>query len=374
MFKYVNRHSAISKIHNLNSVARILGRPELSLDDAVLVEDVDPQVIVDMLFKVKKNATRLMQDVKLDYTEKVTKEAIKNNYEYPKKLNELIKGNLVDVILYGSSAKGEGKDYDNLIIIKTLPNNFYNMIYDKAIKENGKEVGMIFVPEDILEKFLYVNVSNTLFRDHAKVLIGKVSFPVESERYVRFKELYHAGFGSAKLLSSGMNLAFRRPDIFFDKPGLFEYFMKLNRFTYHGLLMKDGYKIVDKDYILSRLKKDHDFPIPEFKLDVNYIQESFLKANKVSVEIALAMYDPKTSVSENEIFAKLQNRINNNLFLSNHDGKPLYVIKGHSRMKINDVVPVQIIRPNDKEYRKLLQDIKPSLRDQHKEFLIGLRK
>jgi predicted nucleotidyltransferase len=373
MFGFFNRHMAKSKIFNLNSVARILHRPELVLSaDELENKEISEQEIVNILFKVKKNATKLLKEVQTNYTETQHAQEEPHSFSYPKALEELLGKNVSRMFLYGSSARGKGNDFDNIVAIQNLPDDFYQKILRKGIKEEGKEVGVIFVPENLLDRFLYVNVSNTIFRSHSRAIKGSFDFPIESERYKLWKEHYHAGFGSAKLISS-LNLVFREPEILFDKPGLFEYFMKLNRFTLNALLQKGKYEVHQKEELLDILKRDFDFEIPKFRADGAYVQESFLKANKVSVDMARKMYDSTPAREENEHLLTLKMRKGPKIYLSEHEGKPVYVFGSRERIRKGDVLPVKILMPGEESYANKRNEIYHRNIDASDNFLVGKR-
>ncbi|MGV8151498.1 MAG: hypothetical protein ACP5OG_00300 [Candidatus Nanoarchaeia archaeon] len=358
MFGFQNKYMARSKIHNLNSVAAIFHRHELQLDDTPLKEeDINEEEVIKMLFNVKKNSTKLFNEVKIDSKDHKLIESTKHNFSYPSLLEKIVgENNLTRILLYGSSAKGNGNDFDNFGVLKAIPDNLYDKIRNSKPSEAGKEVGVIFVPEKILENFLYVNVSNSLFRENALALKGNFKIPVESSRYQIFKEAYHAGFGSAKLLS-GLNLVYRRPDIFFDKPGLFDYFMKLTRFTLQGLSQKGKYKALAKEEVLLRLKEEFDFEIPAFRQDNNYLQECFLKANKTSIDIAKKLYDSNLAKEEKEALVEVKNQLTKKIFKARYHGKDLYVFGGKESINLSDIVPVKILDNTDSVYHSKKREL-----------------
>ncbi len=371
MYNFFNRHSAQSKVFNLNSVATIMDKPELCIDTKILGEGVSDEIVLKTLFKIKKNATKLFKEVISNSTESEHKDLEEHNFNYSKELLKKFGNNLDSVLLYGSSAKGEGKDYDNLVVLKTLPDNLYDVIKNTKPVENDKEVGMIFVPKYILENFLFTNVSNTIFREGSKVLYGSMDFPIDSERYQIFKELYHAGFGSGKLISS-LNMIYKSPEILLDKPGLFEYFMKLNRFTCHGLMHNKGYVIKNKDEILDILKKDFNYTIPEFRADIKYLQESFLKASSISIDIAKKMYDPTIAKEPNEFIFTIQEKLSDRIFVSHKNNIPVYVFKGHDEVYLNDHIPAVILDSRNLGYRQRVKDV-AKLTELPSKFLLAKR-
>jgi hypothetical protein len=371
MYGFFNRHSAQSKVFNLNSVATIMDMPKLCINAKLLESGVSDEEILKTLFKIKKNATKLFKEVISSSTEFEHKDLEQNEFKYPSMLQEKFGSNLDSVLLYGSSAKGEGKDYDNLVVLKNLPDNLYDTIKNTKPTENGKEVGIIFVPKYILENFLFTNVSNTIFRDSSKVLYGSMDFPMDTPRYRIFKELYHAGFGSGKLISS-LNMVYRAPEILFDKPGLFEYFMKLNRFTCHGLMHNNGYVLTNKEEILDILKKDFNYVIPEFRPDKEYLQQSFLEAVKVSIDIAKKMYDPKIAQDQNEAIFRIKDKLNDKIFVSSKNKIPVYIFRGHEDLRIDDNVPVEMLDSRNFGYKTRVREIAKYI-DLPSKFLLAKR-
>jgi hypothetical protein len=351
MFDFQNKYMARSKIHNLNSVATIFHRPDLQVDEErIKNKEVSNEDIIKILFDIKRNSTKLFGEVEPDALGYAPIEPTTHNFSYPALLEKIVgANNLKGLLLYGSSARGQGNDFDNFGVLQSIPSDFYDKIKGTKPNEAGKEVGIIFVPEHILERFLYVNVSNSLFRQNAKSLKGKFRIPIESPRYQIFKESYHAGFGSAKLLS-GLNLVYRRPDLFFDKPGLFEYFMKLNRFTLQGLSQNDKYVSLSKEETLDKLKKEFNFEIPKFRADEKYLQESFLQANKASIDIAKKLYNPRLAMEKNESLVELKQQISKKVFKADYNGLDLYVFGGRESMNLGDIVPVKILEGEDKYY------------------------
>jgi len=373
MFGFFNRHMAKSKVFNLNSTATILHRPDLVLDASPLEnKKISEDDVVNILFAVKKNATKLLKEVQPNYSETYHSPEEPHSFSYPRKLESLLGDNISRILLYGSSARGEGNDYDNLVVIKNLPDDLYTKIRGAKFDEDGKDVGVIFVPENVLDRFLYINVSNSIFNEHSKSIKGEFNFPKESERYKIWKEMYHAGFGSAKLIS-GMNLVFREPEILFDKEGLFDYFMKLNRFTLHGLMQNGGRIMPSKEELLDILKKDFDYPIPEFRADASYLQESFLKANKASAAIARKLYSPELAHEPNEHLLPLESRKAQKIFTSTYQGKKVYVFGAREKMRKGDVVPVKLLVPGEEGYSSRKGELHHRNIDSSDDFYIGRR-
>ncbi len=350
MFEFYNRHTAMSKVRNLNSVATIMGFPDLCIDDSPLEESGIPEdQVLDILFHVKKNATVLLKHVRPEVQGGIRGEAKPHELAYPAKLEEIVGRSFAGVLLYGSSAAGAGNDFDNFAVLNMLYPDLYARIRGSKPRESDKEVGVIFVPRSVLRNFLYINVSNHLFKTSAKVLKGAFEFPNESPRYTIFKEMYHAGFGSAKLLS-GLNLVYRQPEVFFDKPGLFEYFMKLNRFTLHGLMQRNGHVVLPKEEVLAILRDDYGFPIPKFRPDAKYLQESFVSANRASVALAQRLYDPSLAQQGNEQLVEVGEQVASRIFRARNGSRPIYVFRGLEEIHEGDVVPAQILTPDDVGY------------------------
>jgi len=345
MFNFLNKHIALSKLYNLRSVATILSHSELVIDP----EELNSENVLEVFSQVKKNATKLIHYVKEKPKNYIKKTQVENNYAYVDILKEKFGKNLSSILLYGSSAKGTGNDFDNLVVLKELPNDLYQQIEGMKLQEQEKDVGLIFMPENVLQKFLYINVSNLLFRDYAKVLYGEINFPIDDDRYIIFKEMYHAGFGSAKLISA-LNLVYKEPEVLLDKEGLFEYFMKLNRFTFHGLSQADGYRIIDKNEINKALKEKYNYEAPQFRPDAEYIKNSFLEANECSSFLAKEMYRPDLAKEKKEVMLKITNKIDNKVFVSKHENKKVFLFKRREDLKENDYVPAKIVQKYESGY------------------------
>lgn len=228
------------------------------------------------------------------------------------------------------------------------------------------------MPEPSLERFLFINVSNLLFRQSACVLYGELRLPVEEEAYSIRKEMYHAGFGTSKLVAA-LNLAFKKLEVLTERPGLFEYFMKLNRFTYHGLSQVDGYAAIGKERIYEELELRHGFPLPAFAPDAGSIQRSFLAANACSARLAQRLYSPQKSRVRNETLLKILECIDPGLGVASLDGEPVFVFKNVEPLDTGDVVPVRIVEPEEPAQQARMHRLRGSGRALPGRFKIGLR-
>ncbi len=321
MFSYENRHIAASKIRNLNACANWLLQPEMGVDYQELKEVIEEKTTSkDLIFQVKRNALSLARRVNLGTHTHILKKQEPHNLAYVGRLREMFGLNLSAVLLYGSSATGEGNDFDNIVVLKKVPDNLYQMIAGQGpnFREGEKDVGFIFISEDIAEQFFYMNVSNHLFLNSSKVLFGEIEFPIEDKTYMIRKERYHAGFGSTKNIS-GANLGFKDEAlmnyIFYnelgiatpmppksrarkyilaqsDKQGLFDYFMKLPRFTLQGLLFDGQKEALDKTRLLEVLKERFGYEIFPHVPDKDYVADCMIKAMEVSAKIIREIYVP----------------------------------------------------------------------------------
>jgi len=337
---------AQSKILNLKSIATILGHTKLIIN----IEDLYDENVMEMMFQVKKNANKLLRYVEVKHDNFLLKKQEKHNLKYVEELKETFKKNLVSILLYGSSVTGKGSDYDNIVVLKHLPRNLYEKIRGMALMEEGKEVGIIFVPEYNLEKFLHINVSNILFKENSKVLYGEVNLPVEPESYSVLKERFHSAYGSSKLISA-LNLVYKEPDIFYDKPGLFEYFMKLNRFTLRGLKQeKEKYDVFEKEELVDCLLKEYNHKMPEFKPDAEYIKKCFLKENELSVQLAKDYYSPEFYSEEGEVLLKVKKHVGGKAYLSEYNNKSVFLFRGREKLRNADIVPAKILKYGETGY------------------------
>jgi hypothetical protein len=394
MFSYENRHIASSKIRNLNACAKGLLLHERGLDYMLLREVVEERMTSkDLLFMVKQQGLELARKVRMDQHGHILKTAEPHSFKYVDKLKDMFGDNLVSVMLYGSSAVGEGKDFDNIVVLKSIPENLYEIISGKgpSFNEGGKEVGFIFINEEAAEKFFYINVSNHLFAESAKVLYGEVNLPIESMEYMVRKERYHAGFGSTKNIS-GINMGFKDEDLmtylFYkelglakpwpqegrdkkfllaepDKAGLYEYFAKLPRFTLQGLIFTKETRQIDKTYLVSILKDEFGYEVLPHRDDPSYIADRLIAAVDVSAKIIDRYYDPSQQQRKNEHIMTIEDSVSDPMGISSAhvDGKAVWVFNRRRPLFPGDNVPAQILYEGDKGYdfrmRKAAQLDKP---------------
>ncbi len=381
MFGFENRHTASSKIRNLNACAKGLLYPEMGLDYMLLKDVVEEKATSrDLLFQVKQNALELAKKVRQDQHSHVVKDAEPHNFKYVDKLKDMFGDNLVSVMLYGSSAVGEGKDFDNIVILKNLPPNLYEMISGTgpSFNEGKKEVGFIFINEDIAEKFFYVNVSNHLFAESGKVLYGSIQLPVESMDYMVRKERYHSGFGSTKNIS-GVNMGFKDEDLmtymFYkdlgiempwpaegrekkflladpDKEGLYEYFAKLPRFTLQGLIFNKNNRKIDKTILMAMLKDEFGYEVMPHSTDPSYIADQLIAAVDASAKIIGKYYEPCQQQRKNEHIITIDDTISEEIGVSSAevDGNKVWVFGRRRPLLPGDNVPAQILHEGDKGY------------------------
>ena len=394
MFSYQNRHTASSKIRNLNACAKGLLYPEMGLDYLLLKEVVEERMTSkELLFMVKQQGLELAKKVRLEQHSHVEKSAESHSFDYVEKLKEMFGDNLAAVMLYGSSAVGEGKDFDNIVILKSLPSNLYDIISGTgpSFKEGGKDVGFIFISEDVAEKFFYVNVSNHLFAESSKVLYGEISLPVESMEYMVRKERYHAGFGSTKNIS-GVNMGFKDEDLmtymFYKdlgirkpwpkegrekrflladpgKEGLYEYFAKLPRFTLQGLIFSKDNRHLDKTILNGILKEEFGYEVMPHSTDPSQIADRLIAAADASTRIIDRYYDPNQQKRKNEHIMTIEDAVGVEAGISSShvDGKAVWVFGRRRPLLPRDNVPAQILYEGDKGFdfrmRKAVQLGKP---------------
>ena len=277
------------------------------------------------------------------------------------------------------------------MVLKSLPDNLYDIIGGKgpSFNEDGKDVGFIFINEDAAEKFLYVNVSNHLFFENAKVLYGEVNLPVESMEYMVRKERYHAGFGSTKNIS-GVNMGFKDEDLmtylFYkelglrkprpkagrdkkfllaepDKAGLYDYFAKLPRFTLQGLIFNKDTRNIDKTYLTTILKDEFGYEVMHHSEDPTYIADRLIAAVDVSAKIIEKYYEPLHQKRKNEHIMTIEDAVTDGISTAHVDGKTVWVFNRRRPLLPGDNVPAQIIYEGDKGYdfrmKKAMQLDKP---------------
>jgi len=386
MFGYSDFGTAQSKVRNLRSVSMNMHYPELAIPEEELTEENFPRMIFEVGLTLSKMVAGLVEQEHLYDAPKV-KKAESHNLAYVDELKRRFGSRLRSVMLYGSSARGEGSDYDNIVILDRLSSEDFDLIYNNPLYEGKKEVGVVFVEEASANNFFYINVSNPLFREQSKVLYGEISLPREDRSYSRRKEQYHAGYGSSKLIS-GMNLAFKHPEIFSDKPGLFDYFAKLNRFTLSGLKQQDFYHVITKDKLYTELRERYGYDLndilgsPKEVLEARlrdhlYVQNILLEANVVSAEIARRMYNQhKTSPPDvEEYLFKVAGLVNSMVARCDFEGLPLLILRRKEKISSQDILPVRVYRSDDPLFPKFDAELKRRMEEGNlpEQYFIGER-
>lgn len=370
MFGFGTPEAALSKLRGLRSVAAILARPELALP----VEDVPEAEVGATFAQVLLRSAQLLDEVHLPAELQFeTRPAAPHQLGYVDELRALFGDNLRAVLLYGSSATGEGADYDNIVVVEQIDAALLERLRGVRLHEGKKEVGIILVEARRARQFLLINVSNTLFRAHARVLYGELEIPLDGESYAIRKEMYHAGFGSSKLVAA-LNLVYHAPEVLIDKAGLFEYFMKLNRFTFHGLSQIDGYLSISKAAVQHALATRYGFPQPEFRSDVEYIRQSMLAANQCSALLAQQLYSPRKVKGRREVLLKvLQVLGQGKVGRAALDGDPVYVLRGRDALAVGQVVPVQLLEPGTQAHAAREQELRRAVSKPVAGYALGIR-
>ncbi len=369
MFGYGTSDAALSKLRSLRSVCAILRRPELIMEKS----EVSDGEVADVFAEVLLAAASMLDEVVVPpETQFEGRSAKKHPYAYVDELKRLLGENLVAVMLYGSSASGAGADFDNIVVVDHFDRHVLTTLTGQTIYEGEKEVGIILVESRNITKFLYINVSNFLFRHHSRVLYGKIALPVENESYSIRKELYHAGFGSSKLVAA-LSLVYREPEVLVDKAGLFDYFMKLNRFSFHGLYQIDGYVPLPRETIYETLATRYHFRVPEFKPDVEHIRSSMMAANACSALLSQRMYSPRKMKGRNETLLKVLAIHRAGFYAASLDNRKVFVFPAKDKLAPGQVVPVRLLDAGSEAHdrrRKWLTERRVKLPD---DFEIGER-
>jgi hypothetical protein len=154
-------------------------------------------------------------------------------------------------------------------------------------------------------------------------------------------------------LRSAANLAFKRGEDVFGKEGLFEFFMKIPRFTLGSFLameyyLKNGkYWFFEKAPLMEALKNDFGYEIPKLKDDVSFIQDSFLYANEINSRIIDKYYNNDRMKVENEEILKIES-IQDGIIISELDGRKVVISESGEHSLVGEMIPVQITKHSGK--------------------------
>jgi hypothetical protein len=219
--------------------------------------------------------------------------------------------------------------------------------------EKGKPVGGLFIEEDLLHKYMLSNANNRIVASTGKLVYGdSLILPVDSDFAIVQKELYHSAMGSMQLRSAA-NLAFKRGEDVFGKEGLFEFFMKIPRFTLGSFLameyyLKNGkYWFFEKEPLMKSLKEDFSYEIPKLKDDVSFIRDSFLYANEINSGIIDKYYNNDLMKVENEEILPVLS-VQDGSIISELGGKKVVIPDSREHSTIGEIIPVQIVNRKGK--------------------------
>ena len=354
MHGHASKQQMMSKVHNLNSIAGILEKPAFRMDEPDESLEYSIDEVVDTLILVKQRASALLRDVDIVDTNGVKEKKFHElSLSYPMWFKERIGDNMQKMVLYGSSANAIGNDYDNIIVVHELNPELYDAVKNTMPSEQGKPVGGLFIEQDLLHKYMLSNANNRIVASTGKLVYGdSLILPVDSDFAIVQKELYHSAMGSMQLRSAA-NLAFKRGEDVFGKEGLFEFFMKIPRFTLGSFLameyyLKNGkYWFFEKAPLMEALKNDFGYEIPKLKDDVSFIQDSFLFANEINARIIDTYYNNDRMKVENEEILKIES-IQDGIIVSELDGRKVVIPDSREHSIVGEMIPVQITKRSGK--------------------------
>jgi len=339
-----------SKIHTLNSIVGILNRNSFRMEEPPDEREFSLDEIVENLIEVKLRASNLLAQLEIPEGDRIKElKFYENSLKYPSIFRELLGENLEKILLYGSSATAEGNDYDNLLIIRKLDREVYFRIRDLKPYEGNKPVGCVLVEEALFHKYMLSNANNRIVASTGKLIFGdSLLVPVDSDYSIVQKELYHAAMGTMQLRSA-LNLAFANARDLFGKEGLFEFFMKIPRFTLAAFLATEHYFkrgkywFFEKNEVLPVLKDRFGYDIPKLEDDEEFIKQSFLRANEVNSRIIDEYYDDSRLRSPAEIIVKVLG-VQDGALTSEFEGKKMVICNSEEHSLVGENVPVEIIR------------------------------
>ena len=225
----------------------------------------------------------------------VTEKEITERFPYVNWIREKLGNDLLGILLYGSASRtadpSQFSDYDNWVVVKNVPRahrilkgTMPSVYLDKIVEgdkshnlPNTKHVGIHLFPEssEYLERHIRFLHDSTEFLKHTLVLDGRFDFPVIAEDEVVERGISHA-YVKLKTISGSLNWAYSTPEKIIGKPNLFEFIVKNIRFfLQHSLNAMHEPKFRDKEE-LDALLAERGMPLPGYKPDPKYIQESLL--------------------------------------------------------------------------------------------------
>lgn len=206
LFKGIMRIDMVqSKIDNLQKLYSVLG-----LDCPFSENDVTIDNLVEMSYNVKQNALEIGSRFDRNFHES-------SHLNSPRPIGfedffvDLFGDNLKSILLYGSSAKGDGKDFDLMLFVNDLTLEMYKSFWNKQREVvSDKPVGIVLLPNNALTRYAECDYHSLTIAQEGRLLHGdSLQFPVLSEQDAVNKMYYKSGKEMTSLrgaLSGGKRL------------------------------------------------------------------------------------------------------------------------------------------------------------------------
>ncbi|MCK4589638.1 MAG: hypothetical protein KAT77_04285 [Nanoarchaeota archaeon] len=262
--------------------------------------------LVNRATTIKETLSNFLRSMNFDY--KLEKRVPEASLGFTDALVDMF-GSRISVMLYGSSVSNLDDpttfdDYDVLVVLpqNRIRSNWYRELQDARLTFQGKPVGVVLVPEDVLANYLYID-SYTINPKNTKVLHGKVwtpSFDYEKNQTVR-RELVRTALGIRSLVGTALNWGYFHTLEMMDKPELYHSMIKQAKFTLRSLLnLKDQrtgrpYHPRTKEE-LERMLEIMKMPIRKHVPRVEYLKDSLLITARDTAELMEKHYQPETSI------------------------------------------------------------------------------
>jgi len=276
------------RLKRLAKIMIYLGLPTENIDS--YIDNLSEKDYAAATFFTKQAALDLFQYFDREPEGIQTLQLSANEYPFVDPLSKIIGDNLRAIVLYGSSTQlREGNDYDLLIFVDEISEQFYAELEDKQKEINtlcDRDVQLIVVPLKNLQTYLSLN---TIPIEQMELVYGSA---LEMPRFSKTLDL-EAAYQATRIVRSlgSMQFAFRDSAYYVQKPHVFHAHLKLPKYLiqiyeaiFRDRLPRDFFADLYSAFETPEFKKDLS-PSEIKRLRVKTIHDLFMISQKVSLSI-----------------------------------------------------------------------------------------
>jgi hypothetical protein len=241
----LRRDIVSSKVRNLEQMFEANGEKS-----PITQQEITNENIRDIAFETKQLALAMAKRFEGAFKESVTMTAT-DGKDYVSQIAALLGADLEKIVVYGSSANGNGKDIDLLLIMRALERNMYDKVWAAAGRmKSDKKIGIVMLPSTHLAAYAQCEPNSFMVAHHGLLVYGEaINFPVLDERGYQRKIYYSIGKNFSSLRSAAGNL--QQQLKMQESPKLLREILKLEIWIRRAIKQKELGEILTKEEFLE---------------------------------------------------------------------------------------------------------------------------